>query len=365
MLAFYAKDALLVVDDFVPVGNAASQQRLHSEADRLLRAQGNSMGRRRLNSDGRLEANRPPRGLILSTGESTPIGKSLNARIVLLNFPRGAMDWARLTRCQELAADGEFAKAIAAFIQWLAPRLETVQHRMSSQRFAQRKIAEPDAAHMRTPENLYGLHFGFATFLEFAQDVGAITAEEADALTRRVENAFREVVTGEARKHADNEPARIFLRAVRASINMGKAHLASPKGTSPSGERSWGWYAPAGAIEKQGRGAKIGWVKDDEIFLDPQAAYLIAAKVSQEQGESLPGSLDMVKRELKEHRFLARTDEARRTITVRRTFESEQHDVLYLHYPTFQRACSDDADNADIADNDTTQAVTDQSESPS
>jgi hypothetical protein len=41
-LAFYAKDAILVVDDFVPAGNAASQQRLHGEADRLLRAQGNS-----------------------------------------------------------------------------------------------------------------------------------------------------------------------------------------------------------------------------------------------------------------------------------------------------------------------------------
>src|ERR1019366_2034922 len=96
-LAFYAKDAILVVDDFVPAGNAASQQKLHSEADKLLRAQGNSAGRRRLSSDGRLLGNPPPRGLILSTGEDTPRRKSLNARMVLLHFPRGAMDWAALS----------------------------------------------------------------------------------------------------------------------------------------------------------------------------------------------------------------------------------------------------------------------------
>jgi hypothetical protein len=351
MLAFHAKDTLLVVDDFVPAGNTASQQKLHNEADRLLRAQGNSAGRRRLSSDGRLLANRPPRGLILSTGEDTPRGKSLNARMVLLHFPRGAMDWAKLTTCQQSAAEGEFAQAAAAFIQWLSARLQAVQHRMSTQRLAQRQTAEPEAVHMRTPENLYGLHFGFATFLDFAEDTGAITAGERTALAQRAESAFREVVAGEARKHTDNEPSRIFLRLVRATITMGKAHLASPKGTAPDDERSWGWYTPAGNGEKQGRGSKIGWVKDGEILLLPEAAHAVAAKLAQEQGEPLPGSLDIIKRDLKERGFLLRTDEKRRTITVRRTVENEQQDVLLFNYDSFQRASSEGADNADNADN--------------
>jgi 5S rRNA maturation endonuclease (ribonuclease M5) len=355
-LAFYAKNAILVVDDFVPAGNAASQQKLHSEADKLLRAQGNSAGRRRLSSDGRLLGNRPPRGLILSTGEDTPRGKSLNARMVLLHFPRGAMDWAALSTCQELAATGEFASATVAYIQWLAPRLQAVQEKMSSQRFAKRREAEPDAVHMRTPENLYGLEFGLATFLEFAESVAAITSDEAKALARRGEKAFREAVAGEERKHADNEPSRVFLRLVRAAIAMGKAHLASPKGTAPDGERSWGWYAPAGTAEKQGRGAKIGWVKGEEMLLLPEAAHSVAARLGQEQGEPLPGSLDIIKRDLKEQRLLLKTDERRRTITIRRTVENEQQDVLLLTYDSFQRACGGGADNADIADNADTEA---------
>lgn len=349
-LAFYAKDAVLVVDDFVPAGNAASQQKLHNEADRLLRAQGNSAGRRRLSSDGRLLGNRPPRGLILSTGEDTPRGKSLNARMVLLHFPKGSMDWGKLTICQESAGAGEFAKATAAFIQWLSSRLQAVQQKMSDQRFAQRHTAEPDAVHMRTPENLYGLRFGFETFLEFAEEVGAISREEALALSQRAEKAFQEVIAGEARKHADNEPSRIFLRLVRTAITMGKAHLASPKGVAPPGDRSWGWYAPSGCAEKQGRGTKIGWVKDDEILLLPDAAHSVAAKLGQEQGEPLPGSLDIIKRDLKEQRLLLKTDERRRTITVRRSVENEQQDVLLLSYASLQGGTADRADNADTAD---------------
>ena len=60
-LAFAAKDAVLVVDDFAPGGAAQDVQRLHRDAARLLRAQGNSAGRQRMRPDGTLRAMRPPR----------------------------------------------------------------------------------------------------------------------------------------------------------------------------------------------------------------------------------------------------------------------------------------------------------------
>jgi hypothetical protein len=51
-LAFAAKDALLVVDDFAPGGSIYDVSRYHREADRLLRAQGNRSGRGRMRPDG-------------------------------------------------------------------------------------------------------------------------------------------------------------------------------------------------------------------------------------------------------------------------------------------------------------------------
>jgi hypothetical protein len=91
-----------------------------------------------------------------------------------------------------------------------------------------------------------------------------------------------------------------------------------------------GWYAPAGCVEKQGRGTKIGWVKDNETLSLPEAAHSVAAKLGSEQGEPLPGSLDIVKRDLKEQGLLLKADEKRRTGAVRRTVENEQQDVSLL-----------------------------------
>ena len=75
--AFTAKDALLVVDDFAPGGSQQDVARLQREAARLIRAQGNRSGRQRMRPDGSLRPVKPPRGLILSTGEDIPIGEFL------------------------------------------------------------------------------------------------------------------------------------------------------------------------------------------------------------------------------------------------------------------------------------------------
>ena len=74
-LAFAAKDALLTIDDFAPRGSTNEVQGYHRRADRVFRAQGNRSGRQRLWADGRLRPERPPRGLLLSTGEEVPSGR--------------------------------------------------------------------------------------------------------------------------------------------------------------------------------------------------------------------------------------------------------------------------------------------------
>ncbi|HZA24274.1 MAG TPA: DUF927 domain-containing protein, partial [Dehalococcoidia bacterium] len=86
-LAFTAKDVLLVVDDFAPTGSAADIQRMHRKADRLLRAQGNLSARLRMRSDSSLRVPKPPRSLILSTGEDVPKGQSLRARLIVVDVP--------------------------------------------------------------------------------------------------------------------------------------------------------------------------------------------------------------------------------------------------------------------------------------
>ncbi len=64
--AFACKDAIFVIDDLAPAGTTNDVQRLHRDAGRIFRAQGNRSARRRMRQDGSLRPSKPPRGLISS-----------------------------------------------------------------------------------------------------------------------------------------------------------------------------------------------------------------------------------------------------------------------------------------------------------
>lgn len=119
-LAFHAKDALFVIDDFAPQGSSADVARYHAAADRVFRAAGNHAGRGRLDSSAKLREPKPPRALILSTGEDIPRGHSIRARLLILELAKGSISAGRLTECQEDARDGRYAEAMGGFVQWLA-----------------------------------------------------------------------------------------------------------------------------------------------------------------------------------------------------------------------------------------------------
>ena len=100
--AFTLQDVLFVVDDYAP--QALDHRELETKASRLLRAQGNLSGRGRLRADLSERPAMPPRGLILSTGEDRPGGRSILARTLLLELDRAQVDLARLSAAQQLAS---------------------------------------------------------------------------------------------------------------------------------------------------------------------------------------------------------------------------------------------------------------------
>jgi hypothetical protein len=109
-LAFTAKDALLVVDDFVPTGGSGDGE-LQGTAERLFRAAGNHQGRNRMSGNG-LRSLRPPRALLLATGEEVPRGQSLRARMLIVELRPGEVDRSLLSQCQNAARQGQLAAAM-------------------------------------------------------------------------------------------------------------------------------------------------------------------------------------------------------------------------------------------------------------
>jgi hypothetical protein len=110
-MAFVAKDALFVIDDFAPPTSRADGDRQHRVAERLIRGQGNHAGRQRMRQDGTLRPPKPPRGPILATGEDIPRAHSIAARLWAVEVRKGEVNKVRLTRWRRLNRNYEHTLA--------------------------------------------------------------------------------------------------------------------------------------------------------------------------------------------------------------------------------------------------------------
>ncbi len=292
-LAFLAKDVLLVVDDFAPTGTSNDVQRYHKEADRLFRGQGNQAGRGRMRSDGSLRPAKPPRGLILSTGEDIPRGLSLRARDLFLELGPNDLDWQRLSECQQDAASGRYALIMAGYLQWLAADYETIQSALPAETAALRELATRDRSHRRTPGIIADLAVGLQYFLRFSVECGAITDAEEQALWERCWTALLVAGAAQATHHQDAEPTGRFLQLLRACLGSGRVHLASIDGDIPENPQAWGWREASVGIgnsaqgEWHAQGRRVGWVEDDDLYLEPDAAFAAVQEMGNQVGEPL------------------------------------------------------------------------------
>jgi hypothetical protein len=341
-LAFAAKDALLVVDDFAPGGGVNSVARMHQEADRLFRGQGNRSGRGRLRPDGTLRPAKPPRGLVLSTGEDVPRGQSCRSRIWVVEVGAGDVDWEKLTACQADARMGLYAAALAGYLRWLAPHYGGIRRDLPAKvaKLRDDLRTEGQHAHARTPTIAADLLLGWVVWLHFAVEVGAITDAQRADLYDRVRTALLENANGQQEHVRDAEPAKHFVRLIAACLASGRAHLAARNGTAPQQTGRWGWRQEyVGSVETwRAQGERIGWVdvvdaKDghQHVYLEPDAAYAAAQEFAREQGESLSVTSQTLWKRLREQGLLASVDAQRGRNTVRHSLDGVRREVLHLH----------------------------------
>ncbi len=334
--AFQVKDGLLTIDDFAPHGSPLDMQRYHQKADRVFRGQGNHAGRARLFADGRLRPTRPPRGLILATGEDVPRGQSIRARLLILELAPGDLDFAALTACQRDAASGAYADALAGYVSWLAPRVGDLARTLLMHVAELRGRAALSAGHRRTPEIVAGLAVGWLAFIAYARDSGALSADEAAALWARVWRALGEATGAQVRQQGAADPVGRFLTLLRSALGSGAAHIAGRDGREPGEPTAWGWRERTigtGEYERtewQPQGTRIGWLDGGALYLDGEAAYTVAHGLGARSGEGLPVGAATLRKRLNERGHLIATDGKRQTLTVRRRLEEQTRDVLHL-----------------------------------
>ncbi len=294
-ICFLAKDALTVVDDFNPVGSQYDINAYHKKADQLLRGQGNQAGRQRMNADGTLRPTFYPRGLILGTGEDIPRGQSLRARMLVLEVQPPDVDLDVLTELQVARDDGVLAQAMAAFVQWLAPQMDTLADTLPDRKQVLRQEAlEAGKAHSRTPDIIASLMIGVEMFLRFATDHGAITKDQAGTLWTVCQDAIREAAIRQANIQEEECPVQRFLELLGSAMSGGSAHLEGIKGGMPQvTPEAYGWRETTTIVNnnqvKDHRpfGKRVGWVDDAGVYLDMEVAFGVAQSLANSQGNTI------------------------------------------------------------------------------
>jgi len=341
-MAFLAKDAVFVVDDFVPKGTASEVRRLHREADRLLRAQGNRYGRNRMKSNRALAGQYCPRGIVIGTGEDIPRGESLSARVCIIEVRApdggnpGDINVTQLTEAQKQAAEGRFAEAMAGYVKWLAPQMDELKQTLPEVRRQLRQQAYREGQHRRIPDMVAALYLGWVKMLEFAGAVGAITAEECEKIGRRVWRGLGEMAEAQAEHLASEDVANRFLSLLSAAITSGRAHIANAKdGREPPQPQHWGWReVPTGGefLEWRPQGELIGWLDGVNVYLEPEVAYAVAQKLARDQNTSLPVAARTLWKRLREKGVLSATESKKNTVKRQIADEPKKRRVLSIHY---------------------------------
>ena len=343
MVAFSAKDAVLVIDDlFGADAGFAEKQRQQAAADRIFRGLGNGAGRSRLDQKLNMRPTKPARGLIIGTGEEAPRGESLLARMWVIpvsedDTGRGRMDLARLTAAQKAAREGQFAHAMRGYIEYLTPKYERVRDGLRERvcEYRDKAAGEIGACHARTPSMIGSLFVGFETFTNAAVEYKAISSARADEYKARAWLALVSAGTAQAQSQASQEPAHRFIELLMSAFSAHKAWLA-PVVSCVVGTREHVW--PWG----NGEGLRIGWADGINVYLDPDASFK-AAKDMATDGSGFSVSPGTLRQRLKDQGLLASTELAsRQTITIRKTFEGRRQPGGVLHLWASAFGVSDD-----------------------
>jgi len=312
-LAFWLKDVIFVIDDFLPGHSHLATTELHQKAERLIRGQGNHAGRGRMNTDGTLRPTYSPRGLMVMTGEDVPRGLSLNARLLVIELRKEEINLEILTELQAKNASGLFAATMFFFIKWLAPQMDDLRIFLRQRKDELRDEAVNVAqSHSRTPDLVASLILGLEMFLAFGIDNKAISEEDAAKLREQAWEVLLATDATQGEMQIESDPVERLLSLLKAAFMSGAAHLESIAGGEPSMSNLWGWRETdtnEGAVKAaKPLGKMIGWSDGFNIYLLPDPMWEAVQTLANRQNNPLTTTPITMRKRLAERKLIVVKD---------------------------------------------------------
>lgn len=299
--AHQAKDAVYVVDDFKPSVSKAEAEKQHSMAEKIIRGVGNQAGRGRRSSEMKAQTTSFNRSMMLITAEDLPRGQSLLGRLLVVEIGRDDVNNATLSKLQHTANSGALSGLMAAYLQWLAPRMDQQKKDLLTIVEQLRNGAIRDglaSSHPRAPEIFANLVAGLEPFLMFLEEIGAIDGEKSNGLLIEAERNLQQAFREQAAYQSEQDEVERFLQLLRACFSSGNAHIASRINQGPPEPRpfAWGWREAGADLvgDKQYKlmGDCIGWYSPPndgappQVWLEPNSAFKTVNEFAKRQGDA-------------------------------------------------------------------------------
>ena len=297
LLAFRCKDAVLVVDDYSPERDKNRAADLERKVARLLRQVGNRQARGRLRSDLSPAPDRPPRCLLISSGEQLPPAvQSILARVLCVKVEPGDLKFDAIQkyrqRCIEL-----LPQATVVYLTWLRDKLPTIQNSVNGFLDVARDEFNSTSAHPRLVDIGAHMLLGAHMFIKLAEHYNAITAGEAAEYRQTATAILVNLIGQQAKIVKEEDFAGRFLMALIELFQQKRVHVTRKNGLEPKEPQAWGWipgeytningYVSLGGFKPGG--VHVGYLDDDgALLLMPQTAYAEVAKFLREIGATIP-----------------------------------------------------------------------------
>lgn len=289
-----AKDGILVVDDFAPGVNVVEANKSHATLERLGRGAGNQGGRGRRNADMTGKASYYPRGMLVITGEEIGKGASLLGRMLIIELKRGDVELSFLSNLQLLARRGELAAIMAAYVQWLAPKISDLKRMFPDKvrdiryQALQEKFS---ISHPRAADMYASLYAAADLYIEFAHSVGAINSICAQSLMNEIETTLKNAIQGQVQFQKQTDEVERFIALLQGCFGAGECHVADHQNQGPPKVRPfvWGWRKPNNDADISGCGQMIGWINQmkSELLLEPEAVFKVVQRFASAQNDPL------------------------------------------------------------------------------
>lgn len=340
-LLFKWKDALLVIDNYVPGQTAREHQDLQNKALRLIQNIGDRSSRGRNDRNNEERARRDPRGLVLFTGEDLPpTNESTLGRLLVVDVQKGALDLDKIVSVRSTVH--VLPEAMRGFIEFLLKDFSVKTTTAKESRFSLatsfRHALRPFGSHERTANNLATLGAGFTMFLDFAREAGVLKEGEVEMWKQRMMDTFLDLGKSQKVNTEDSKPTERYVSILKTLLLQGRISLAPKEETLD--------------MHTSGTSKAIGWIDDarNEVLLLPDLAW--EAVESFVGRDRWPYKQTQLQKQLVEEGTIKKeaSDDNKPRLTCRRTAGKKSVRVLVFEKATFDDVLREKKPGVDYAE---------------